>query len=235
MNIQHLTLLCFLCLFSQVSFATSSCTDAYTSASYGLSHSKKSLKAYNFDHQQYYAGRALEALEKTRDLLGDCGCDSALEAISDGIENLEKALDPEDWDMGRYFSKRAVADAYTILEQLDLCATESPSGSVTVEEIQVLSEESAKMEADLIHQKEVLAKSIHKEAVESLKQLRQHILGLTNLLDCGHAKDLLEAWPELEEWKGSFSRPEAVRAHYAQETEKMYKRALKAVKACREN
>ncbi len=98
------------------------CTNAYASASYSLSHAKRSLEANNYDHQQYYAGRALDAFEKTRTLVEACGCDGSLDAILDGIEDLNNALDPKDWDMGRYYSKKAVADAQKLLSVLDACS-----------------------------------------------------------------------------------------------------------------
>jgi hypothetical protein len=97
------------------------CTDAYASASYSLSHAKRSLNANNFDHQQYYAGRALEAFEKARGLVVSCGCNGSMDAILDGIEHLSEALDPKDWDMGRYYTKKAVADAEALLSALDAC------------------------------------------------------------------------------------------------------------------
>lgn len=103
--------------------SSTSCEDAYTSASYGLSHVKKAFKAHNFDHQKYYAGRALEALEKTESLMGECGCGGAIDAIEEGVENLEEAMDPADWKMGRYYSKKAMENTYSLLENLDLCSS----------------------------------------------------------------------------------------------------------------
>ncbi|MCX2719432.1 hypothetical protein [Lentiprolixibacter aurantiacus] len=122
MNPKFLLILTVLVSLICSSTPKSSCADAYTSASYGLSHTKKAFKAHNFDHQKYYAARALEALEKTESLVGDCGCTGAMDAIELGIENLEEAKDPADWKMGRYYSKRAMEKTYSILENLDLCS-----------------------------------------------------------------------------------------------------------------
>ncbi len=111
----------YVLLLSVVSTSYADCLNAYSNASYTLSHAKKSLESHNFDHQQYYAERALDALEKTRLLVGQCGCDASLNSIQNGIDNLRKSLDPKDWEMGRYFTKKAVADAQMLMTTLDSC------------------------------------------------------------------------------------------------------------------
>lgn len=203
MNNLHLSLLCFVFFTTQISLANTSCTDAYTSASYALSHSKKSLKAYNFEHQQYYAGRALEAMEKTRDLVGDCGCDTALDAITDSIENLDKAMDPEDWDMGRYFTKRAIADAYNVLDNLDVCSSEIPSDNSPGEALQNMPGDSnAQNGTPLSDEEQKLAKALAVKASQKLTHLKQDLQELTVLLACEDGKAMLETWPELKELSG---------------------------------
>ena len=236
MNYQPLSLLCFLCLFTQISLATTKCADAYTSASYGLSHSKKALKAYNFEHQQYYAGRALEAMEKTRDLVGDCGCDAALDAIADSIENLEKATDPEDWDMGRYFSKRAVADTYAVLENLDVCSSKFQPDNSPGEALEDPSEKSNILSGEeLDPEQEELARVLNAEATQKLIRLTQEMQELTALLASENSKVRLDKWPEVTAWTGSLSHQEAIRDHYAKETQKLYQRALETLSASRED
>jgi hypothetical protein len=99
------------------------CTNAYSSASYALAHAKKAMSSNNFDHQRYYAERALTAFEKTQSLTEDCGCEASSESIFNGIDNLTKAIDPKDWEMGRYYTKKAVANAQDLLVALDLCTS----------------------------------------------------------------------------------------------------------------
>lgn len=108
-----------------VSFmAIANCDTTYSSASYALNHTKKSFVAKNFDHQKYYAGKALEALEKAQRLVKQCGCNKALSPILQGIENLEKAIGQQDWDMGRYYTKKALKDTQQIIEFLDVYTNE---------------------------------------------------------------------------------------------------------------
>jgi hypothetical protein len=101
-------------------WVSAKCDNTYTSASYALNHAKKSISSKNFDHQKYYAYKALEALEKARKLIEMCGCDKAVDPILDGIENLEKASDPKDFEMGRYYTKKAFGDIQNLINQLDI-------------------------------------------------------------------------------------------------------------------
>jgi len=113
----------FLLLFvfmSATLFASTKCDNTYSSASYALNHAKKSFSSKNFDHQKYYAYKALEALEKVKNQITVCGCDKAMDPILDGIENLEKASDPKDFKMGRYYTKKAFGDIQDLINQLDM-------------------------------------------------------------------------------------------------------------------
>lgn len=101
-------------------FASTKCDNTYSSASYALNHTKKSLSSKNFDHQKYFAYKALEALEKVKNQIAVCGCDKAMDPILDGIENLEKASDPKDFKMGRYYTKKAFGDIQNLISQLDM-------------------------------------------------------------------------------------------------------------------
>ncbi|UCD60995.1 MAG: hypothetical protein JSV59_14275 [Flavobacteriaceae bacterium] len=101
-------------------WASAKCDNTYTSASYALNHTKKSISAKNFDHQKYYAYKALEALEKAKRLIETCGCDKAEDPILDGIEHLQKASDPKDFEMGRYYTKKAFDDIQDLINQLDI-------------------------------------------------------------------------------------------------------------------
>jgi len=109
--------------FNSNEVTNNDCSEANSPATYALSHAKKSLNADNFDHQKYYAERALEAFEKTKALIQNCGCEEANDVIIQGSENLKKASEPNDWDKGRFYVKKAYADAQNLIGALDLCAS----------------------------------------------------------------------------------------------------------------
>ncbi|XLS28102.1 hypothetical protein ACJD0Z_12930 [Flavobacteriaceae bacterium M23B6Z8] len=109
----------------------SDCDNAHSSASYAIFHTNKSLKADNFDHQRYYAERAIEALEKTQGFVENCGCEQAKINIDLGLESLKKGADPDDWDKGRYYTKKAYAEVQNLIGAIEVCNTGKVSDSYT--------------------------------------------------------------------------------------------------------
>lgn len=98
------------------------CSAVYSRATYALSHSKKALKAHNFDHQVYYSGKTLEAYNKIADGMKECDCENATELILDITMDAKKAADPVDWARGRYYSKKVYLNTQELITILDLWA-----------------------------------------------------------------------------------------------------------------
>ena len=98
------------------------CSAVYNRATYALSHSKKALKAHNFDHQVYYSGKTLEAYKKIADSMKECDCKNAAELILDITVDAKKAADPVDWARGRYYSKKVYLNTQELITILDLWA-----------------------------------------------------------------------------------------------------------------
>lgn len=105
------------------------CDNFYAKVTYGLSHTKKALSATNFEHQTYYAERALIAIEKSKSYMKECGCVKSEDKTLDAIESLNKAIAPVDWDAGRYFSKKSLGIINELITILDECTL---GNSVTV-------------------------------------------------------------------------------------------------------
>ncbi|MCF8715102.1 hypothetical protein JM658_09725 [Joostella atrarenae] len=124
-----LILLCFLLS----SYAFSQCNSAYSQASYALAHTKKSLSSDNFDHQKYYAGRAIDALNKTKSLVESCGCKEAVSPILDALDNLTQAEDPVDWEAGRFYAKHGYEHLQTLMNKMDVCTSSGSSINYAVE------------------------------------------------------------------------------------------------------
>ncbi|NNF19909.1 MAG: hypothetical protein HKN61_09020 [Flavobacteriaceae bacterium] len=176
-------LLSFSCLFT-CAFVQAQCTDVYASATYGMSHSKRALKADNADHQAYYAERALKALKKSQELNKACGCTNAEDPTYNGIDNLLKASDPKDWDMGRYYTQRAIAEIEQLLTALDHCSNE---GSDSAEIPESSPADTQKSEEEW---KEQLA--IREQAENSLDAMQRSIAEISGLIGCDSAIEVFK-------------------------------------------
>ncbi|NJB69641.1 hypothetical protein GGR42_000103 [Saonia flava] len=181
---KNFTLILFFSLLT-TSFLSANCDTAYSAATYAVAHTKRALNADNFDHQKYYAERALEAFEKAEGLITNCGCNKALNPIIDGIDQLKSAIDPEDWDMGRYHTKRAFGYAQDVLTTMDVCSgnNNAPNNSVDpdlIENIvdQNLTEEQKRLAEEqkkLLKQQQILEQKIEEQKIlaEQAKVNRQ--------------------------------------------------------------
>lgn len=114
-------LFAFALVFAVNTSFSNQCDNFYAKVTYGLSHSKKALTATNFEHQTYYAERAMIALEKSKSFMEECSCAKSEDKTLDAIESLNKATDPVDWDAGRYFSKKSIAIINELITILDEC------------------------------------------------------------------------------------------------------------------
>ena len=224
----------FIILFAFISYfsfnaTTIDCADAYTSASYTLSHSKKAFDAYNFDHQKYYAGRALEALEKTQDLVRECGCEKAIEPIEIGIETLEEAADPTDWKMGRYYSKKAITDTYKILESLDICSMDGESAASSDDNLSDdTSTETESPDTEVDQELRAFANSAQDEIVKLNEKIRE----LSLMLGCDNAQMIIEKTStELQDGVQFFSLEEA-QEYYRAKSIETYQQAVSALQKC---
>ena len=204
------------------------CTNAYSSASYALAHAKRALSADNFDHQRYYAERALIAFEKTEQLAADCGCEESHSPIYKGQENLDKAIDPKDWEMGRYYTKKAVANAHDVLAALDLCSSGKPA-----ETIAEAITEGPESDAYVKNPEELQAQQTLKRVTElTFFEFEKSVKELAAILGCGQDVDLLGNKTFKSEEELESESLETTRQYYIQQSIALQKQALDALSEC---
>jgi len=209
------------------------CTNAYSSASYALAHAKRALSSDNFDHQRYYAERALAAFEKTQAMTADCGCDASRQPILEGIDNLQKAIDPKDWEMGRYYTKKAVANAHDLLAALDLCTSGADATPLETDSSFASTEEEA--EETLKNPEELEAQlSLKRLAEITIYEFEKSIRELAGMLGCEEAQNLNQSLAEKTEDDLKAESLEETRDFYRKQTITIEERALKALKGCAE-
>ena len=199
------------------------CDNFYAKVTYGLSHSKKSLSATNFEHQMYYAERALTALEKSKSFMAECGCAKSEDKTLDAIESLNKAIDPVDWDAGRYFSKKSIGIINELITVLDECTLGVP-GTVVVEdsaETTLENEAYTDVENEQESMEMEMIKVFEKHSTERLKSTEKAITQLILL-----SKSFNRGTSEKE------NDPNSLESHqkaYLQEAKKLLEEGLEAL------
>ena len=162
--------------FLFIGSARAQCTNAYSTATYALAHTKKSLSSDNFDHQKLYAERAIESFEKDRELIKDCGCKESLLPIEKGLDNLYKAVDPKDWDEGRYYTKKALENAHELISTLEICTRPGAFPSVDYSVDTATSPGSGLSNTAISDQKNDLLKKQEQLAAEQQKLIEEQRL-----------------------------------------------------------
>ena len=214
---------------------SANCNNAYASAGYGLSHAKKSMEANNFDHQQYYAERALQAFEKAKEQNESCGCPRAKDPILDGLENLNTALSQEKWDNARFYTKKALQNAEALLTSLDMCTLgqepehipdPSQNDLASAEDMVILAEDTASAD-------EWEAKMELKEmAEEKIRNLKASIGEVATLLKCDQALQALTKYKGMTEEELQAENLASVRSFYLSQVVALHNKALFAMLEC---
>jgi hypothetical protein len=211
------------------------CTNTYASAGYSLSHAKKSMSANNFEHQQYYAERALMAFEKAQSQIEDCGCQEAMTPILDGIENLETALSQTEWDMGRYYTKKALENAQDLLNSLDICSSSATSGSdISLKESQEAISDELGILAENTAEENILEKQLDfKRLAEiDITNLERSIHELATLFQCEKALHILKDRKTRTEKELKAESLESTKAYYLSQVVGIHNKALFALIEC---
>ncbi|NKI32120.1 hypothetical protein [Croceivirga thetidis] len=103
----------------------SSCQLLYSNVTNALSHTKKAVDVTGFDHQVYFAKRALSIFEDSKKHIELCQCSAVEDKSFEISKNLKKAVDPIDWYAGRFYSKKALEEIDGLITLLDYCSTSS--------------------------------------------------------------------------------------------------------------
>ncbi len=106
--------------FSATLFASDNACD-YAGSNIGFirSQTEKALVAENINQSRYFAYKALNAIEKTKKQLEECGCEYAFKSILEGLDNLKKATRVNSLTGTRILLNRALDNAMGSLDALE--------------------------------------------------------------------------------------------------------------------
>ncbi len=110
-------MLMFLVLFSMSSFDMSkACEYAGSNIGYIKSQTERALAAEDINTSRFFAYKALNAIEKSKEQIEACGCDYAKESIYEGLDNLKKATRVTSLNSAKILLSRALDNSSGSLE-----------------------------------------------------------------------------------------------------------------------
>ncbi|MBS9462092.1 hypothetical protein KIM67_06690 [Flagellimonas sp. 389] len=214
-------LVCFLAINTSLS---NQCDNFYAKVTYGLNHTKSALEATNFEHQTYYADRALIALEKSKAFMEECSCAKSKDKMLDAMEALNKAKNPVDWDAGRYFSKKSKGLITELITILDECTLGMPQTVVVEDNAESTIENEAyanTQENEQVSMEKEMVKIFEKHSTDRLETAKKAIDQLVTL-----SKSFVYDPTEAK------SEPNSLEAHqkaYMTEAKKLLEEGLRAL------
>lgn len=177
-------LLCL--LFSTMSFAANKACD-YAGSNLGFvkTQTEKAITAKDINQMRYYAYKALNAIEKSRQQLDECGCKYAYKSILEGLENLKKSTRAESLRGTRIFLQRALENTMGSLEALE--QHEELHKSAYASDVLALNTKTT--EEEKLNNMQPQGKALERKIDLFLEDYRVSLEKVVKSLDCKEAYD----------------------------------------------
>lgn len=106
------------CLFTSFK-PNKACEYASSNISFVSTQTEKAIAVDDINQARYFTYKALNAIEKSKKELSDCGCKYAAKSIASGLDNLKKATKANSLNGTRLLLNRALDDTLGSLEALE--------------------------------------------------------------------------------------------------------------------
>jgi len=178
------TILMFLVLFSMSSFDMSkACDYAGSNIGYIRSQTERALAAEDINTSRFFAYKALNAIEKSKEQIEACGCDYAKESIYEGLDNLKKATRVSSLNGAKILLTRALDNSSGSLEAIR--DHEEHQGSLYANDMLVMNTISAeKQKLSMIMP---VGKELERKIDQSLVNYQNSLDEVVNSVECKEA------------------------------------------------
>ncbi len=96
------------------------CEFASTNISYVLNQTQKAIETKKIDLSKFFAYKALNGIEKSKEQIEACGCDSSKELIYEGMGNLKKATKADSYTISKGFLTKALENISEGLKEIEV-------------------------------------------------------------------------------------------------------------------
>ena len=162
------------------------CEYAGSNINYVKTQTEKAIAGVDINQARYFAYKALNAIEKSKDQLKECGCEYAAESISDGHTNLKLATRTTSLNGTRILLNRALEnaiDALDALEEHELHKSQYANDVLALNT--VVNYDKAGMEKP--------TKAANEKKIDaSLESYRESLDKIINSVDCKEARAFAE-------------------------------------------
>ncbi len=221
-------LLCGLVVLVFASFTTSKpCDYAGSNMGYILTQTKKAISAEDHKMTKFFTYRALNALEKSKPSLAECGCEQGTQLIIEGLDNLKNATKASTLASSRILLNKAltnIEDGTESLEQHDTHNSQFNSDLLTLNT------------SESIANNKVLKKlnntELQKKIDQSLKRFKASLNEVVQSVDCEMAYNYAKSVQNLSDKELALPSLSEGKRYYHLKTREIVTQALKDLGDC---
>lgn len=169
-------------LFSSFKPSTA-CEYAGSNINFVKSQTQRAIAEDDINQARYYTYKAVNAIEKSRSQLADCGCQDATLNITDGLENLKKATRTSSINATRLLLNRALENILGGLEAMENHGLHGTKYSDNVLVMNTVATANAKL-AMKLPEDDIL----HKKIDESLENYKESLNTIILNVNCKDAR-----------------------------------------------
>ncbi|EAR00222.1 hypothetical protein [Maribacter sp. HTCC2170] len=159
------------------------CEYAGSNINYVKKQTEKAIAVDDINQARYFAYKALNAIEKSKKQLKECGCEYAAESIAEGLANLKLATKATSLNGTRILLNRALENTLGGIESLEEHELhDSQYGSDLLAMNTVVSEEKK------MAMKKPGKKDFERKIDISLEKYRASLNEIVNSVDCSEAR-----------------------------------------------
>lgn len=147
-----------------------------------LAQTEKAIAINDINKARFFAYKALNAIEKSRGQLDECGCDYALKSMEEGLDNLKKATRATTLNGTRILLNRALDNTMGSLEALEKHELHNSKFASDVLVMNTVEANNAKNSI-----KRLDTKSLHKKIDDSLLKYEQSLNKIVHTVNCKEA------------------------------------------------
>lgn len=170
------------CLFSSFK-PSAACEYAGSNIGFVRSQTERAITINDINKARFFAYKALNAIEKSKKQLNECGCDYAAKNIEEGLDNLKKALRATTLNGTRILLNRALENTLGSLEALEKHELHNSKFASDVLVMNTVEANNTK-----IAMKRFDMRSLHQKIDESLLNYQESLNTIVNTVNCKEAK-----------------------------------------------
>lgn len=181
----HIVVLVFLFSSFKVDKA---CEYAGSNINFVKTQTEKAIAVDDINQARYFAYKALNAIEKSKNQLMECGCEYATENITEGLSNLKLAIKATSLNSTRILLNRALENTLGGLESLEEHELHDSKYGSNLLAMNTLVSEKGKTSMKKLGKKELEIK-----IDISLEKYRESLITIVNSVNCKEARAFAES------------------------------------------